>query len=203
METTLGILLAGGAGRRLDPGRPKPLVRLAGRTLLERAAATLAAACDVVVVAAPASVALPATGMRRVEDAGDGPLAGLVAGLAAADAACALVLGVDFPLVDAAWLAALRDALGPALAAVPAPGGIPQPLVAAYAPGARTPLEAAYRAGVRSPSAALEALAPRLLDDRSLDAFPGGSSALLNVNLPEDLALAERALAARARERAS
>ena len=83
MTDTLGVLLAGGRGRRLGAGVPKALVTVAGRTLLDRALATLESVCDQVVVCAPARLELPVSSERMVHDApgGEGPLAGAVAGL--------------------------------------------------------------------------------------------------------------------------
>lgn len=86
---TLGLILAGGLSRRMGGG-DKPLLRLAGRTLLERVAERLAPQC-------PGGLALSANGdpsrFRHVfpgEVLPDsvpghpGPLAGILAGMEAA-----------------------------------------------------------------------------------------------------------------------
>lgn len=198
MARTLGILLAGGHGRRLGADRPKALAELGRRTLLARAQEALAAACDDVVVVAPASLALPVEAARRVHDAepGEGPLAGLVAGLAARPCERALALAVDLPLASPAWLRALLAQLGDATAVVPAPGGVPQPLAAAYAAAAFAPLADARARGGRALVPEVRALAGvRWLDDAALAAMPGGAGALLNVNTPADLDAAARSLA--------
>jgi molybdopterin-guanine dinucleotide biosynthesis protein A len=204
---TLGVLVAGGQGARLGLGIPKALVRLGGRTLLERALATLAALCDEIALAAPAGIAaaVPAgVQARRVDDAAgaSGPLAGMVAGLTAARFERALVLGVDFPFAGPATLGSLLDRLeaaaGPAAgpsapdAVVPAPRGIAQPLAAAYAPAASGILAARLAAGERAPRAAIAALSVRTLDDRALAALPGGADAFFNLNTPADLEAARR-----------
>uniref|UniRef100_A0A832I483 Probable molybdenum cofactor guanylyltransferase n=1 Tax=Eiseniibacteriota bacterium TaxID=2212470 RepID=A0A832I483_UNCEI len=192
---TLGVLLAGGRGTRLGANVPKALVVLGGETLLARARRTLEGACDAVVVVAPPKVGR-ALATPFVPDAagGAGPLAGIVAGLAARPFGVALVLGVDFPLIRAATLGALAEALGDAPAVMPAPGGAPQPLACAVAAAAAPRLAAAWRAGERSARAALVALGARLLDDAALDALPGGAAAFLNCNRPADLAEASRRL---------
>jgi molybdopterin-guanine dinucleotide biosynthesis protein A len=192
----LGVVLAGGTGRRLRAATPKALVPAGGVTLLDRALAALVPHCDDWVVVAPASVALPTPPARRVHDPepGDGPLAALVAGLAARPYDVALALGVDFPFVSAALLRALLDS--PAAAAVvPAPGGRTQPLVARYGAEALAPLAAALARGERALVPAVEALHPHVLDDAALAALPGGAGALLNVNTPADLAEAGARLA--------
>jgi molybdopterin-guanine dinucleotide biosynthesis protein A len=193
---TLGIVLAGGAGRRLGAGLPKALVTLSGRTLLERAVATLYETCDDVVVAAPAQLALPACPAPRAADpeGAAGPLSGLIGGWRAAPGWRAIVLGADFPLARAGALRALAARLAGEEAVIPAPGGRPQPLVAVYAPRALAALEASFAAGVRAvtvATAGLEAVRP---DDAALAALEGGLDNFFNVNTPEDLAEAARRL---------
>jgi molybdopterin-guanine dinucleotide biosynthesis protein A len=192
----LGVLVAGGQGRRLSRSTPKALVRLAGLTLLERAWAVLGAVCDERVVVAPAALALPVPGADRVTDApgAEGPLAGLVAGLGARSFERAVVLGVDFPLMRPAALAALRDQLAGEVALLPAPGGIPQPLAAVYGPAASGVLARALARGERAPSVAVAALRPRLFDDAEIARLPGGLENFFNLNTPEDLAEAARRL---------
>ncbi len=192
----LGVLLAGGRGSRLGGGLPKALVACAGRTLLERARATLNALCDDVVVVAPGSLALPVPERERVADPprASGPLPAMVAGLGARAHDEALVLAVDLPLVAEGALAALRARRGGARALVPRPGGMAQPLAAWYASGAAGALAAALAAGERSVIAAVQALEPVWVEDDALARLPGGREAWLNVNTRDDLAVAEARL---------
>lgn len=193
---TLGVLLAGGQGSRLGGEHPKALADCGGRTLLARALATLGTLTDPVIVVAPLGMALPVPADRRVADmpGAEGPLAGMVAGLGSRRFEEALVLAVDLPLVTPATLAALRALRGDALAVVPAPGGIPQPLAAWFGPRAFAPLAEALRAGERSATRALLALDPVVVGDDQLAQLPGGVAAWLNVNTPDDLAEAGRRL---------
>jgi molybdopterin-guanine dinucleotide biosynthesis protein A len=219
---TLGVVVAGGPGLRLAAGVPKADVRLGATTLRDRAVATLVAVCDVVVIAAPIHRAPPdavaeaaardadteharrdrrsvAARVRWVPDApgGEGPLAGVVGGLAAERFQRAVVLGADFPFVTAPLFRALLDQLErhDAPAVVPAPRGIQQPLVAAYAPEAACALERAFARGERSIVRAVQALDALVLDPAQLAALPGGIDAFFNLNTPEDLAVAARRVA--------
>jgi molybdopterin-guanine dinucleotide biosynthesis protein A len=121
--------------------------------------------CDRVVVTGPSewaeTLSAAAGGARFVADPHDakGPLAGAVAGLSAAPFRAALVLGVDFPLARAAAMSRLLAMLAEPdperdtsrrIAVVPAPGGMPQPLFAAYAPEAVPRLARALADGARS-----------------------------------------------------
>src|SRR5262249_27396203 len=156
---------------------PKALARLGGETLLERAVATLAAACDPVLVVAPSAMELPPVRARRVADVPGyaGPLAGLVAGLEVARAA-SVVLGVDFPCVTPVLVREIARVLVAAPyfdAVVTRPGGIEQPLVAAYAPSAAGKLRAALESGVTSLRGGLDTLRVSTVDD--VDALPGGA----------------------------
>jgi molybdopterin-guanine dinucleotide biosynthesis protein A len=208
MAHTLGVLLAGGRGVRLGAGTPKALATLAGVTLIERAALTLESACDELVVTGPEglrdSLSLALGGRRRYAadpEEESGPLGGAVAGLGAADYSAAVVLGVDFPLARPAALRSMmawlleRIARTPETTAlVPVPAGIPQPLVAAYAPSAREGLAARFHAGERSIVSAVRALAPEWIEDEQITRLDGGAENFLNVNHPADLREAERHL---------
>lgn len=81
---TIGVLLAGGLGRRMGGG-DKPLREIGGRTLLVRAVERLAPQCDALIINANGNPARFATlGLPTVADsiAGfAGPLAGILAAL--------------------------------------------------------------------------------------------------------------------------
>ena len=195
---TLGVLLAGGRGTRMGAASPKALVTCGGQTLLARAMTTLERLCDPVVVVVPGEMELPVSRTDRVDDppGARGPLPAMLAGLASRPFDEALVLAVDLPLVTSSALSALRSLRGDALAVVPAPNALPQPLAAWYASGARAGLERAFASGERSVIVACMTLSPRLVRDAELEAFPEGGGFQWNVNTAEDLARAERMLAA-------
>lgn len=152
-------MLCGGASRRF--GRDKALAEVDGEALVDRAVARLRGVCDPVLLAVGADAQrLAGRGDGVVVDAvGDaGPLAGIVAGLAAAPTAAVAVCGVDHPhvapslLADLAVLARDRDA------AVPMIDGAAQPLHAVWAARTEPALRARLRDGRRSVLAALDDL---------------------------------------------
>lgn len=199
--STLGVILAGGVGRRLGANLPKPLVKVGGVALVERAFHTLSEVCDAIVVTAGAdrrAALAPTVPLARFvadPEGAEGPLAGLVAGLAGEAYAEALVLAVDFPLATAALLdrllRRLRDSVE-ASAVIPVPFGVPQPLVAAYRPSARVTLATCLATGERSVTRAVAALDPVWIEDPALS--DEDRDALFNVNTPDDLIEAERRL---------
>lgn len=195
------MLLAGGRGERLGAGVPKALVPCAGRTLLDRAHAVLAALCDIVVVVAPGVMDLPIAMADRVDDppGRGGPLPAVVAGLRAREHDEAFVLAVDLPLMEVAALTRLRDRRGNGHAVVPRPGGVAQPLAAWYSGRARDLLAIEVEAGERSVTTAVELLSPVWVEDAELVTWPGGREAWWNVNTREELELAESRLVAERR----
>ncbi len=139
------VVLAGGAAARMD-GRPKPVLTVHGRTLLDRVLDAVADAAPRVVVG-PADLPVPAGAtLTSEEPAGGGPVAGLAAGLAVvpADAAEVAVLATDLPFLTPSAVAALREALpGHDGAMYVDDTGRPQRLCAVWRPGAlRTRLHA-------------------------------------------------------------
>jgi len=198
MARTLGVLLAGGSGRRLGGG-PKALAMLGGMTLLERAHLKLLARCSEIVMVAPRGLELPPLEKCRViHDEGRGPLPAMVLGLEAAPYERALVLGVDFPLITVVTLTIMLSALVDHVAVVPRSGQFLQPLVAAYSPRAPGALATAIDRGERSLVAAVQLIGAHVIECDDLRTLLGPER-FLNVNTPEDLAEAERLLPAEAR----
>jgi molybdopterin-guanine dinucleotide biosynthesis protein A len=185
----VGIILAGGAGRRMG-GVDKAALVVGGVTLLDRVLRAARPVCDRLVVVGPMRPTGVA-GVTFVTEAapGGGPGAAVAAGLAMAPGAgVVLVLAADLPLLTAGHLrrllAALDEAAGAEAAAADDAGG-PNPLLAAYAGPALATRAAALSAGARA-----GALLPA--DVVTVDM----GRATLNVNHPADLAAAERLAAA-------
>jgi len=180
----LGVVLAGGAGRRL--GGAKATAVLRGRPLIAWPLTALGAALNEVVVVAKADTALPSDLGVPVwiePDAPRHPIAGLLHALAGARGRSVLVCAVDLPGVTAATVARLAGASGEGTALAVDPDGRVQPLLGRY------------------PAAAVEVLRAADPDARLTDAIVGlrptlipvAAAELRNVNTPEDLAAAEAA----------
>jgi molybdenum cofactor guanylyltransferase len=180
----IGIVLAGGAGRRL--GGAKPGARLGGRPLLGWAVGALRTVCDEVAVVAKPATALPElpepipVWHEPAEPVH--PLAGIVWALQRSAGRPVLCCPVDVPFVSGASLRRLCEVTG---AVVVADG---QPLLGRFGSPALAPLQLAVREG-RSARAAVAGLSPAVVR------LPAGE--LFNVNTPEDLAAAEARLASR------
>lgn len=183
-----GVVLAGGAGRRMDGA--KPATPLAGRPLISYPLAALHAVCAPVAVVAKRDSPLPPVGsgieLWHEPDEPRHPLAGILEALRRADGRAVVVLACDLPLVTADVVRALVAA-PPAVALLARCGDEVQPLCARYGPQALAPL-AACEPGVRLQDA-IAALGPVFID------VP--AAALLNVNDADGLAAAEDALSRR------
>ena len=197
----LGLILAGGQARRMGGG-DKPLLRLAGRTLLDRVAERLAPQCA-------AGLALSANGdparfggfpgpvLPDPVPGQPGPLAGILAGLehaAARGIAAVVSVSGDAPFLPhdlVARLAAARIAAGSALA-LAASGERQHYTIALWPSGLAEALRAYLDRGERRVGGFVLAQAPALAawPTEPVDPF-------LNVNTPEDLAAAERLLRGR------
>ncbi len=197
----LGVVLAGGAGRRL--GRDKALLPWTGTTLVQRAAAVLSEACGEVVIAGPAE--LRRTGVETVADVfpGCGPLAGLHAGLERAGGRPIFALACDMPFVSVELVRHLVAAAGARIEGVPAGDGPAegawvaggasgmQPLCGLYAPTARRVAENRLTEGQLAVLGFLQAIGGVSLPITGELGFYR-PELLLNLNRPDDLRRARR-----------
>ncbi|HEX8557288.1 MAG TPA: molybdenum cofactor guanylyltransferase [Pyrinomonadaceae bacterium] len=185
-----GFILAGGLSSRM--GADKSLLRLGGRTFVERAAAALGGVAGAVSVVG-SRPGLAAHGLPVVADVyeGLGALGGLHAALRACGARWAAVLSCDLPFVTPglfARLASLRDAATDAVAPLQQDGR-PQPLCALYdAAACRAAAEDFIRAGELRPRVLLRALRTRWVAFDELSDLEGSPLFFTNVNTPEDFA---------------
>lgn len=209
-EAVFGLCICGGLSRRM--GRDKAELEVGGRTLLERAVATLSEVAPEVLLATGGGARYAGRGCRVVLDryADAGPLAGLEAGLAAVEGTLAegnpgafvVVLPCDMPRVDGGLLRALleravREA-GLAAALLTSASG-PEPLCGVYHTRALHAIRAALDAGerkvlsfLRHPAANGELPRVSWTAERELCAERSIVMPALNLNSPEDLS-AERA----------
>lgn len=160
------LLLAGGDSRRM--GRPKPLLPVAGTTLIEWQLRRLEPHFAHALVAARGEEQVPA-GLRHrlVRDLhrAGGPLAGIESGLAATPHDAVFALACDMPAVTPDLARRLVAAAGPDVdAAVPRLWGRPEPACAVYRTSAAGPIAAALGEGRLRAADALEGLRVRWLD---------------------------------------
>ena len=193
---TLGLILAGGQGRRMG-GVDKALLPLVGRPLVAHAIARLAPQCGALALNAngdPARFAQFGLPVLADEIADAGPLAGVLAGLRHAREngfAFLCTLSVDVPFAPENLVARLHAARGAAAAtmATAASGGRRHHVIALWPVALEADLRRALQDGLRKAETFVSQQAPALAEwsDAPHDPF-------FNVNRPEDLARAEEIL---------
>jgi len=196
-----GLILAGGSGQRLGM-RDKALVSLAGTVLVARAIARLAPQADAVAISANGDPArFAAFGLSVIDDGahvGEGPLAGVLAGLRWAGAAGAdglVTVAVDTPFFPMDLVRRLVAAGGwqddatrvPVLAES---GQRVHPTFALWPVGAAGFLSEALARGERRLRVAAQGLGG------GTAVYPAGADPFFNINTEQDLAQAEHRLAA-------
>ncbi|MFZ2162259.1 MAG: molybdenum cofactor guanylyltransferase [Sideroxyarcus sp.] len=184
------LILAGGDSRRM--GQDKAALVLDGKTLLERATATMQQIFPKVIVSVRqlrAGVELPQ--VCDEQEAG-GPLAGLVAGLAQVDTPWVFAVACDMPFVTPAIVNRLADLRKGFQAVVPVVGGYNQPLAAFYAVSALETMRASLAAGDKSLRGALEKLEVRHVSEAELREFDSQLRSFFDLDTPQDFQAAQK-----------
>ena len=186
-DEVTACILAGGRARRMG-GAVKPLLMVEGVTILARQRAVLAPRAREVIVAIAAPGA--GLGLREVIDpiADAGPLAGVVAALAAIDTPWLLAVAGDMPNLAPAVIDLLLAAASDDVDAVAARlGGWPEPLCALWHRRCHAALAARLDAGTYKVAAALSAQRVAWLDEAAVRAVDPALATFTNVNRPEEL----------------
>lgn len=197
MSTAISvIILAGGHGKRL--GTDKALLEMGGQTLVQRAVATLAALSDDLVVVIRPDQALHLPGARVVNDLApyQGVLAGIAAGLAAAQHEWSLLVACDMPFLNLDLLRYLIEQADAHDIVVPRLEVGLEPLHALYHRRCLAALESALQAGERRVRAFYSALDVRYVSPEEMARLDPAGRSFFNINTPEDLATARHWLGA-------
>jgi molybdenum cofactor guanylyltransferase len=192
-----GIVLCGGQSARM--GRPKLSLPFGDETMLGRVVRIVGEVVSPVVVVAAAGQELPAlprgTLVARDELEAQGPLAGLAAGLAALgdSAYAAYVSSCDVPLLKAALIRALIDALGTHEVAVVRDQERDHPLAAVYRTTCAERVHHFLAAGRRGLTEFVRQCDVRIVEGTELQAVDPELQSLVNVNTPAEYLAALRA----------
>ena len=181
-------IVAGGTARRLG-GTCKPLLRVRGRTVLDRLLALRTLADEVLLVSSDAR--LPEAGLRRIEDVvpGRGAPGGVQAAMAHSRSPWVLAVAGDMPFLDGRAVLPLLDARGPEVDAVGyVVSGRLEPLAALYRSALAPRWEAELGSAGRSFRELWAGIRGVTLPEETLRGATGDSRAVLSLNLPSDLA---------------
>jgi len=176
-------------------GRPKASLPFGHETLLQRVVRLVGSVVEtVVVVAAPTAdqdrLEVP-EGVVTVRDPvlGQGPLQGIVTGLAALPDRVELVYvsAVDVPFLNPAWIDCLAEVIEDDDVAVPFVGSRYHPLSALYRrPRALPAARSLLQAGRLRTTSLLESLRARIVLEEEMRRIDPGLGTLRNLNTPEE-----------------
>jgi molybdopterin-guanine dinucleotide biosynthesis protein A len=184
------VVLAGGRSTRF--GRDKGCAEWRGRRLIDHVLDRLdgCGATPVVVLRAEQEQEIPPDVTVVHDDPArpEGPLRGVIQGLAACRTDWAWIVACDQPLVCPALVVALRAAVSSSdLALIPEWEGRLQPLAGLYATTAGPLLAAQAAAGQRSLIGGLKTIGFRVFDQDECRRVDPRGAGFLNVNRPEHL----------------
>jgi len=186
MEPFTAIVLAGGASARM--GSPKALLRFGDETLIERVVRRLKPISAEVVVVSGAHIELPPLSDARivVDDVpSQGPVAGIVYGIRAAETDVLFVCGCDHPFLEPALVTLLVRRAEGVDGAVPIVGGVRQPLTAAYHRRIGAIAQTLLAAGERRASALLDRARLSEVTGTELAAADPSGLSFLDIDTPE------------------
>ena len=179
------VILAGGLSRRM--GRDKAALPAGDGTVIEHLARRLAPVVDETIIAG-GSDRPPFGGVRAVADhqPGLGPLAGMLAGLAAAKARHVFVAGCDLPDIEPALVGLVRALAGDFEAVVPRPDLEPEGVCTLYVRELAPRIEELLDAGERSIKSLLDRSYVRYVESDELRAVDPELRSFRNINTAAD-----------------
>lgn len=185
------VVLAGGEGSRI--GGAKPLRALGGERLIDRALRFARGRSEIIAIAVRDRAQAPSVDATVIaDDAFEGPLGGLAAGLRFAKSAgrdLLMTIPVDMPFLPSNLLERLADALGRKACALASSGGHIHPVCGLWRVEVLDRIDSYAAGGRRS----LHGLAG--LVGQSVVEWPHGEAdPFFNINSADELAEAERRL---------
>jgi molybdopterin-guanine dinucleotide biosynthesis protein A len=186
MKPFTAIVLAGGASSRM--GSDKALLRFGNETLIERVVRKLKPIAAEIVVVSGAHVELPPLADARivVDDVpSQGPVAGILYGIRAAESDFLFVCGCDHPFLEPALVMLLVRRADGLDGAVPIVGGVRQPLTAAYHRRIGSIAQTLLARGERRASALLDRARLCEVTEAELAAADPSGLSFLDIDTPE------------------
>jgi len=189
IEDCTALILAGGESRRM--GQDKATLVLDGKTLLAHVTTTMQAVFPRVIVSVRQLRSGVDVSQVCDEQPGNGPLAGLIAGLAQADTPWVFAVACDMPFVTKAVVERLAAARGGHQAVVPMVGGYAQPLSAFYAANTLGTMRTVLAEGDRSMRRILQKLDTCYVDEADLRAADPQLRSFFDLDTPQDFQQAQ------------
>jgi len=192
-----GVIQAGGKSTRMG-GRPKALMELAGRRIIERVMTALETAVDDLLVVTNTPELYAFLGLPMVPDIypDHGSLGGIYSGLKAASGEAAFTVACDMPFLRPEIVRLVVDRAGAGDVVIPRVEGQYETLHAAYRKTCLPPMEERLIQGRLKITDFFDAVRVVPIEEAELTRYRDPAVVFMNVNTPEELERA-RALAAR------
>lgn len=192
-----GVIQAGGRSVRMG-GRPKALLELGGRRIIERVLAAIAGLVDDVLVVTNTPEAYAFLGVPMVGDIypGGGSLGGIFTGLRAAGGEAAFTVACDMPFLQPDVVRLVLDRAGEGDVVIPRVGGQLETMHAVYRKTCLPAMEACLRAGRLKIVAFFDAVRVVEIPEAEIARVADPVLAFMNVNTPEELERARALLPA-------
>ena len=190
-----GVIQAGGKSTRMG-GRPKALMELGGRRIIDRVVDVMRAVTDDLLIVTNTSEAYASLGLPMVGDVfpEHGSLGGIYSGLRAASRDSIFTVACDMPFLmpDVARLVTDRASLADVI--VPVVGGRFETLHACYAKSCLGPMESKLRAGHLKIAGFFDTVRVVTIPEDEVARFRSPDLVFMNVNTPEEMAEAREHL---------
>lgn len=188
-DAVASVILAGGQNRRMG-GADKAFLTVEGQTVFERTLWLLRRCFPQVVVVSncPEKYATFDVQVTRDEFRGQGPLAGIHAGLGLVQLPYTFVVACDMPFLRPEPIAFLVRRVGRREAVIPCWDGDIEPLHAVYATSLRQRMAEALQRGTRAIRDFLPLVRADYVPEPIMRSIHGAEESFRNVNTPEEAA---------------
>lgn len=192
-----GVIQAGGRSTRMG-GRPKALMELGGRRIIDRVVAVVREVAEDLLVVTNTPELYASLGLPMVPDAfpDGGSLGGIYSGLLAASGEAAFTVACDMPFLMPEVARLVTDRAAEADVVVPRLGEQWETLHACYAKACLAPIEARLRAGRLKIIGFYDEVRVLSIPAREVARYRAPEVVFMNVNTPEELEAARRLLPA-------
>jgi molybdopterin-guanine dinucleotide biosynthesis protein A len=192
-----GVVQAGGRSTRMG-GRPKALLELGGRRIIDRVVDVVRAVTDDLLIVTNTPELYASLGVPMVPDVfpDHGSLGGIYSGLRAAPGHAAFTVACDMPFLMPEVARLVVDRASLADVVVPESGGRFETLHACYAKSCLGPIESRLRHGQLKIAGFFDEVRVLAIHDEEVARFRAPEITFMNVNTPEELARAQELVAA-------
>ena len=191
-----GVIQAGGKSTRMG-GRPKALMELGGRRIIDRVVEVVRAVSDDVLLVTNTPDLYMGLGLRMVPDVfpDHGSLGGIYSGLEASSGEAAFTVACDMPFLMPEVARLVIDHADDADVVLPRVGEQFETLHACYAKTCLGPMEARLRQGRLKIVGFFDDVRVRTITEQEVARFRAPELVFMNVNTPEELTRARELLA--------